>query len=165
MDFRQSRQAAALMLLAVLLVLCSFRREAVEQSFLLKAVRRGIALYFIAVVLVLTPIWLMLMMGDVEKRAPGDTYAVFLLDLCIVFPAFAIISAMLLRNRPYGNLLSGVALVKGATICLSVGFGEWFVAFRGGFPPNYGMLGLFGGLGVVSLALLLGYWKGVRIEG
>ncbi|MCB9300767.1 MAG: hypothetical protein H6566_08990 [Lewinellaceae bacterium] len=165
MDFRQSRQAAALMLLAVLLVLCSFRREAVEQSFLPKAVRRGIALYFIAVVLVLTPIWLMLMMGDVEKRAPGDTYAVFLLDLCIVFPAFAIISAMLLRNRPYGNLLSGVALVKGATICLSVGFGEWFVAFRGGFPPNYGMLGLFGGLGVVSLALLLGYWKGVRIEG
>jgi hypothetical protein len=82
---------------------------------------------------------------------------VYILDLTIEFPAFIIIAFMLFRGKQFGNILAGVALFKVLTVCLSVTFGEWYIAFYRGFDPNYSMLGIFGVLTLVSMIFLALY--------
>ncbi|MBD3274556.1 MAG: hypothetical protein GF372_04560 [Candidatus Marinimicrobia bacterium] len=81
----------------------------------------------------------------------------YILDLTIEFPAFIIIAFMLFRGKPFGSILAGVALLKVLTVCLSVTFGEWYIAFYRGFAPKYSMLGIFGVLTLVSMIFLAIY--------
>jgi len=73
------------------------------------------------------------------------------------FSTFVWYFRQLLRNKPYGNILAGVALLKALTITLSVAFGEWFQAFYGSRQPDYGMIVIFSVLTIVSLVLLVFY--------
>jgi len=65
------------------------------------------------------------------EHIPQDTYGVFVLDLGIVFPAIAITATMLIRGKPFGNILAGVILMKAFTVCLAWGFAEWYGRFTG----------------------------------
>lgn len=102
--------------------------------------------------------------ADVANHFPGETYGVFILDFGIVFPALAITALKLLQNRSFGYVLGGVMLFKTLTICLSVGFGELFQAFHGGNPLDFGMLGIFGILTLISLGLFFAYIMKLRIN-
>lgn len=144
--------------------LTSFKPDAVKQARLPGALRMSISIFLIVILLVLVPVWLLRITPDIAKHIPGDTYAVFVLDLCVVFPAFGIIAAKLLRNKPFGNILAGVALFKTLTICLSVAFGEWFVPLRNGFQVDYGMITIFSALTVLSFALIVLYMLNLRKE-
>jgi len=73
-------------------------------------------------------------------RNQGINLGVFVLDLGIVFPAIVISATMLLRNRPFGNILAGVILMKIITVCLSWGFGEWYGRYTGNIQGSYDML-------------------------
>jgi len=114
--------------------------------------------------LVLVPIWLALIIPDIEKHIPSDTYAVFVLDLGVVFPALGIIAAQLWQNKPFGNILAGVALFKALTISLSVAFGEWFNPYYGGFQANYTGIAIFTGLTVVSFVFIVLYMLNLNNE-
>ena len=133
--------------------LTSFEPDVVKQTRLPGALRMSISIFLIVILLVLVPVWLLRITPDIAKHIPGDTYAVFVLDLCVVFPAFGIIAAQLLQNKPFGNILAGVALFKTLTICLSVAFGEWFVPLREGFQVDYGMITIFSALTLFSFML------------
>lgn len=135
--------------------LTSFEPEVVKQSRLSGALRMSIGIFLMVILLVLIPVWLLRIIPDIAKHIPGDTYAVFILDLCVVFPAFGIIAAQLLWNKPFGNILAGVALFKTLTICLSVAFGEWFVPLRNGLQVDYGMIAIFSALTLFSFALIV----------
>jgi len=137
--------------------LTGFELNAIAHYRLSWAIRISISLFLFLTLLVLVPVWLLRMMPDIGRHIPGDTYGVFILDLCVVFPAFGIIITQLLRNKPYGNILAGVALLKALTITLSVAFGEWFQAFYGSRQPDYGMIVIFSVLTIVSLVLLVFY--------
>lgn len=139
--------------------LTSFESDALTQYQLPDSLRKSIIIFLMMILLVLLPLWLILIMADIAKHIPRDTYAVFILDLAIVFPAFGIVITQLLRKKPFGNILAGVALFKILTICLSVAFGEWFQAFYGGFQANYGSIAIFTTLTVVSFVFIVLYIK------
>lgn len=72
----------------------------------------------------LYPVWIIRMIPDIASHVPGQTYAVFILDLCLIFPAIGIIAYLLLKKKPLGVLLAGMAHLKIFTLCLSWTFGE-----------------------------------------
>jgi len=153
-----------LSLYSIIWGLISFKPDAVKQTRLSGALRISISIFLIVILLILIPVWLLRITPDITKHIPGDTYAVFVLDLCVVFPAFGIIAAQLLQNKPFGNILAGVALFKTLTICLSVAFGEWFVPFREGFQADYSMIAIFGALTLFSFALGVLYLLNLKKE-
>lgn len=117
-----------------------------------KGLRRGIAGFLLLILVVLAPVWILRMQPDIAKRAPGELYGVFVLDLAVVFPAFGIIAFNLIRNNAAFDLLTGAALVKVFTLCLSVGLGE-FIKPSFGFPQDTPMTAIFITLTAVSAIL------------
>ena len=95
--------------------------------------RKGILLFLTFMLAFLYPVWIMRLLTDVGSHVPGPTYGVFVLDLALVLPAIGIITYMLWKRKPFGVLLSGVALIKIFTLCLSWGFGEWTNPLAGNF--------------------------------
>ena len=142
--------------------LTSFKPESVQQVRLPNDLRRAVGIFLTTIVVMLGPLWLIRISEDVARNTPGEIYAVFILDLCVVFPAFGLIAASLFRQHPFSYFLAGVALFKTLSICLSVAFGEWFVAWHGGFSPNNSMITVFGVLSLFSLGLLFLYLQ--RLE-
>lgn len=129
--------------------LLSFQPELVRQSRLPHWVRLAIGGFLLLILIVLVPVWLIRSAPDIAAHVPGDVYGVFVLDLCIVFPALAITAYYLLRRVAFGNVLAGVALVKVFTLCLSVALGEVLKPFHG-YAADPGMIGIFSGLTLIG---------------
>ena len=113
-----------LALYSMILGLLSFKPEGISRTRLPASLRVSISIYFLLTLAILIPGWLLRIAPDIARHMPCDTYAVYIMDLTMVFPAFGIIAVQLLRNQPLGNILSGVALFKGFTLCLSWAFAE-----------------------------------------
>lgn len=126
-----------------------------------RGLRRGIAGFLLLILAVLGPVWIMRMQPDIAGRAPGELYGVFLLDLAVVFPAFGIIAYHLIRNNAAIDLLTGAALVKVFTLCLSVGLGE-FIKPSFGFPQDMAMTAIFITLTIVSAILSVLVFKKLK---
>ena len=137
--------------------LTGFDINSIRNYELSKTMSVCISIFLLMILFVLIPVWFARMLPDIARHIPGETYGVFILDLCIVFPALAITAVKLLQARPFGYVLAGVTLLKAMTVCLSVGFGELFQVYYDGRPPDYGMLGIFGSLTAISLVLLYFY--------
>lgn len=137
---------------SLIIGLTSFDLTLVAQYRLPQGLSRAIAGFFILILVVLVPVWLLRMTPDIARHIPGETYAVFILDLGVVFPALGIIATTLIQGRPFGNILAGVALVKCMTLCLSVALGE-ILKPAYGYSLDSGMIGIFSGLTVIGLVL------------
>lgn len=119
--------------------------------------------FLIFILFVLVPAWVARMAPDIAAHIPGPTYAVFILDLCVVFPALGQISYMLFRNKPYGVILAGIALMKTATLCLSWSFSHWFSPIYGGLEFEYGLTFISTLLTIIGLALLIPYFLKLKL--
>ena len=108
----------------------------------------------------LTPIWIAQMISDVSLRIPGDTYAVYIMDLAIVFPAFVISSFLLIKKNGFGIVLGGMSLIKIITLCLSWTFGEWTRPVTGN-PVDLGMASISALLCFIGIILFLIYVNAV----
>lgn len=144
--------------------LSSFDATLLHNVSLKNSTRIAIAIFLTSVVVVLTPVWLMMLLPTIASHKPADTYGVFVLDLAVVFPALGIVTVMLLRKKAYGNVFAGVVLFKAFTVCLSVAFGEWFVAHEQRTTPNVGNMGMFGTLTAVSGVLFAMYLRDLKIH-
>jgi len=147
---------------ALIFGLTSFTRKLAEKLHLQKWLRISVATFFLMIVLFLAPIWIIQMIPDISNHRPSDTYAVYLLDLSIIFPAFAIIALFLLRKKTYGTILAGVMLFKVLTLTLSVAIGEWYLPLHMNGMPNYPMILFFSLLTLISLILLFFYIRQIR---
>jgi hypothetical protein len=58
-------------------------------------------------------------------------------------PTLGIIAVQLFRNKPFGNILAGIALIKIVTLILSVLIGELIAG-------NYGMIPVYGSITLIS---------------
>lgn len=134
-----------------------------ERTEVPKGLRRGIAGFLLLILVVLAPVWIMRMLPDIASRAPGELYGVFVLDLAVVFPAFGIIAVNLIRNNAAFDLLTGAALVKVFTLCLSVGLGE-FIKPSFGFPQDMAMTAIFVTLTAVSAILSVLIFRKFRAD-
>jgi hypothetical protein len=68
----------------------------------------------LAVTLLFTPIWLIMMAQSIRAQQPPETFLVFVFDLAFLLPACAYTAAQTWRRRPVGFLLAGMLLVKAA---------------------------------------------------
>ncbi len=143
--------------------LLSFEADEVRLYCLPNRLRKAIGIFLIAILMFLGPVWLLRMAPDIARHVPGSTYAVFIMDLTIVFPAFGIIAAQLLRKNPQGNTLAGIALFKGLTLCLAWAFAEWTNPVQG-IPVNAGMAAISSTLTLICLILFIPYMIKLKKE-
>lgn len=141
---------------AMIIGLNSYSIEETKNSLLSRKLRTMFIIFFIMIVAFLTPIWMMKMLGDVNLRQPGDTYAVFIMDLGVVFPAMIITVYLLVKKSGYAIILAGICLIKTFTLCLSWTFAEWTKPV-GGQPVELQMAGTSAVLCVLGLVLLALY--------
>ena len=122
--------------------------------------RKRVAAYLLGVALVVGAVWLRDEIPATLRGGPPPsvlefetpTNIVHVFDLGIVLPAMVVAAVMLLRRRPWGLVLSGVLLVKAATIGLWVLVMMWFMA-GAGFSVPLPQLALFALLTALSAAL------------
>jgi hypothetical protein len=122
--------------------------------------RKSVTAYLFGVALVVAAVWLSEEIGATTRGTPpksvlefeGPTNIVHVFDLAIVLPAMVIAGVLLLRRRPWGFVLSGVLLVKAATIGLWVLLMMWFMA-GAGYPVLLPQLVLFAVLTVLGTYL------------
>ncbi len=151
----------SLSLYSMILGLTSFELQAVAEYHLPKATRFAIAVFLFFILGVLVPGWLMRISPAIANHRAEGAYGVFILDLGIVFPALALSAVKLIQGRPFGTVFGGVALIKALTVCLSWGFGEWFMVFNG-FKGDNSMIAISSTLTVVSLLLIILYLMKLR---
>ena len=148
----------ALSIYTLIFGLTGFNNKWYGEKCFPKAFRTSVAAFILLIIIVLGPLWVFMMLSDMATRFPGETYGVFILDLCIVFPALAVSMARFYKNSAYGTLLAGVALLKALTVCGSVAFAEWYVSYSNFRAFDGFMFGFFSFLTVVSLLLLAKYF-------
>ena len=139
-----------------------FSKEINSKFLLPKSLRISIGIFLAIILLVLIPAWIGRMAPDILKRVPGEVYGVFVLDLCIVFPAFAIIVVKLFKENSFGNVLAGIALIKTFTLCISVALGELLKPING-FTQDISMIIIFIALTVISAILSVIYFTKLKI--
>ncbi|MDF2839775.1 MAG: hypothetical protein K0Q99_546 [Clostridia bacterium] len=135
----------------------SFNLDEMVHYHLPKVVRISIGIFLCMIVFILGPAWIARMSIDVIGRIPGETYAVFILDLGIVFPALGLIAMMLFKKNPFGYVLAGIALLKSFTLCLSWAFAQWYSPIYGTIPFDIAMTALSTILTFISLILFIPY--------
>jgi hypothetical protein len=121
---------------------------------------KPVAWFLISVAILVGAMWLGEEVGSslrgtippsvVQFGTPTNIVHVF--DLAVVLPAMVIAGWMLLRDRPWGYVWSGVLLVKAASIALWIMAMTWFSSRRD-FPTPLIPTILFGLLAVASLWL------------
>lgn len=141
--------------------LTSFESEAGDLYRLSGRLRKSIAAFLFLIVLVFVPLWLAALIPHTTDHTRPEVYGVFVLDLCLIMPALGLIGIQLVRNRPFGNILAGVALVWVVTLILSVALGESFAPLYD-MSANYGMIAIYGAVVTVSLALSICYLRNLR---
>lgn len=144
---------------SVVLGLLSFKSEEISLYVLPKKLRSATIIFIGMMLIVLIPVWLNMITSDIARHIPADTYAVFLLDLTIVFPALGIILISLWYKHPFATILAGIGLLKAFTICLSWAFGEWFAPFYGGYSLNFAMTTIPSVLTLIGLVLVIVYLR------
>jgi hypothetical protein len=154
----------SLSIYSIILGLLSFPSQFVVKTSLPKGLRWAISIFLYSIVFMLGLIWLIRISPDIARHIPQDTYAVFVLDLGIVFPAIAVIATMLIRKKPYGNIFAGVALMKAFTVCLSWGFGEWYGRIYGVIQGSLDMLFISSVLAIVGLIFFILYITRLKTE-
>jgi len=153
----------SLSLYSLIAGLLAFHSESLAGINMPPRLRAAIAAFLLSILAILVPLWLVKISGPIAQHIPPDTYGVFVLDLGVVFPAFAIIAYLLLRRRPWGDILGGVALIKVLTLCFSVAFGEWFGPLYRHTSPDYTIMLIFIVLTIVSVFLSWVYFRLLQV--
>jgi hypothetical protein len=136
-------------------------REVVNQLRLGKGVRTAIGVFLFAMSTVLSLKWI----SDIlltRLQAQPELYLVAAMDLGVALPAIGVSAVMIAKNKGYGILLSGIALIKTFTLCLSVAIGT-FIAPYFDLPADYDTFCFFTVLAVVSLVLTVIYIRGISV--
>jgi hypothetical protein len=152
----------SLAIYSIVFGLLSFKTDLVIKTSIPKVLRISISIFLYSIVLMLGFVWLLKIIPDISNHIPQSTYGVFILDLGIVFPAIAITATLVIRSKPFGNILAGVALIKTITVCLSWGFAELFGRLYGNIQGGYEMLAIPIVLMTIALLFFVLYIKKLK---
>ena len=134
--------------------------EVVKRIWLKKRIRIAIGVFLILVSTFMSIKWISdILLMQIQK----DVSLIAAMDLGVVLPACLVFAIMIIKNKAYGIILSGVALVKVFSLCLSIALGT-FIAPYFNLSPDYEAFAFFSALAVVSLLLFILYLKGIRVE-
>lgn len=152
----------SLSIYSIIFGLISFRQDEVSAYSVPKKALIAAGFFLGLILVVLVPVWLLMITRDIANLTPANTYAVFVLDLGIVFPALGITLIYLWRKSPFALVLAGVTLIKAFTVCLSWGVGEWFGPYYRGSEVNYVMAAIPSVLTLIALVIMIFYFRGLQ---
>lgn len=130
--------------------LTSFESSEIIKCQLPKALRISMGIFFIIIILIFSPLWLGQLIPSALNNIRPNFYSVFVFDLCLVMPTLGIIAMQLFQNKPFGNILAGIALIKIFTLILSVTIGELSAPLYG-TAANYGIIPIYGLITIISI--------------
>ena len=143
--------------------LLSFGGVKDEEVILPKKIIFWVGGFLSTILVMMIPLWILRMIPNILANKPSETYGVFVMDLGIVFPAIAIIIVMLFKNKPFGKILAGVALIKTCSLCLTWGFAEIYGPLIRHIPMSMEMVVTSSFFTIVSAVLLVPYFIKLRI--
>jgi len=148
-----------LSILGLIVGISGFTSECVKSLYLPKWLRICGIVFLSMIILIFMSKWIADIIPYTRNHTVPDFYAIFILDLCIVLPLFIVIVYMLVKNMKFAYILLGIALLKTATLTLSVAVGS-VVAQRDGTQNAAGMIFVYCSVAMISLALFgFYYWK------
>jgi hypothetical protein len=151
----------ALSFWALVLGVAGLRREVLAAARLPRWVRIVSFAGALLQPLVFYPMWIAALLPLMaEHRHIGNYYSIYVLDLCLIMPAFFVLAVLLLRGRALGLVLAPAMFVFGGALMLSLALGP-VMAPEGGLPIDIGSITL-AALFFVLAALHLGL---LRVEG
>jgi hypothetical protein len=126
-----------------------------------KMPRRWLGGFFLLITLVFGMIWISQVMNTIATGVIDSGHLIFVFDLMIVLPAFAIAAVKLFRKKPFGDLLAGMLLIKFDSLCIAIALGQFFRATNH-IEVESGLLGVFIPLGLIGLIFTGLYFKNLN---
>jgi hypothetical protein len=120
--------------------------------------RRWIGGFFLMIVIVFGMIWIGEVMNSISTGIEPSGHLIFVFDLGIVLPAFAIAAVKLFRKQAFGDLLAGMLLIKFVSLCVSITLGQVFRSSHG-LDVESQLLSVFIPLGLIGLGLSALYFR------
>lgn len=128
-----------------------------------RQVRPGMPVRLIAVVLfspaILIVPWIAGLVEAVASGVPSLYNGVVVLDLGLLIPACLAAAIQIWRRQTWGFILSGVLLVKAASLCWSLTLGMLYYQFFVGPHPDLIQLPFYAFVAVVGAIALVGYLR------
>lgn len=111
--------------------------------------------------LIFYPLWIAMLLPLMSTGNQIDSlYSIFILDLCVIMPAFLLLAVLTYRSHPIGLLLLPALYVLGFTLIFSLALGELVKPLFGmntnhqAFWLSFALSAFFGILGIFHLLKL-----------
>jgi hypothetical protein len=152
---------ASLSLYGIVGVLGGVDGEWFQQSVGEKMPRRWIGGFFLLIAAIVAAIWIGSVVGTISTGIKDSGHLIFVIDLMVVLPAFAITAVKLFRRQAMGDVLAGTMLIKFDSLCIAIALGQLFRAMNG-LTVESGLLSMFIPMGVIGLVFSWVYFGNLR---
>ncbi len=149
---------ASLAMYTIIGLLSNVNAEWFQQSIHEKLPRRWIGGFFFIITAVFAMIWIGQVMNTISTGVVDSGHLIFVFDLMVVLPAFAITAVKLFRGQALGDLLAGMMLIKFDSLCIAIALGQLFRSLNN-ISVETGLLGVFIPLGLIGLLFTGIYFK------
>jgi hypothetical protein len=153
--------AASLSLYTIIGLLSSVDKEWFQASVREKMPRRWIGSLFLLITTIFAAIWMGQVVNTISTGVIDSGHLIFVFDQMIVLPAFAITAVKLFQNKPFGDLLAGMLLIKFDSLCVAITLGQLFRS-KNGIEVESELLGVFIPLGLIGLVFTILYFKNLK---
>jgi hypothetical protein len=152
---------ASLSLYGIIGVLSNVDGEAFQKQVGEKMPRRWIGGFFLLITLIFAAIWIGSVVETIRTGVQDSGHLIFVIDLMIVLPAFAISAVKLFRRQAMGDVLAGTLLIKFDSLCIAIALGQLFRALNG-IAVEAELLSVFILLGLIGLGFTWVYFRNLR---
>jgi hypothetical protein len=153
-----------LSLLGMIVGVSGFSWNDAKSLYLPRWIRNCSIIFLLLIILIFTSKWIADVIPYTQNHTVPDFYAVYILDLCIVMPCFGVIIYMLLKNLKFAYILLGIALLKTATLILSVAIGSLLILPVYGTQNDLGMIFVYCSVTAVSIILFVFYCTNLNLK-
>ncbi len=154
---------ASLSLYGIVGILSGVDSEWFQQSVNEKMPRRWIGGFFLLITLIFAAIWIGSVINTISTGVVDSGHLIFVIDLMIVLPAFAITAIKLFHRQAMGDLLAGTMLIKFDSLCIAIALGQLFRSIND-IAMEVELLSVFIPLGLIGLALTWIYFRNLNIQ-
>lgn len=111
------------------------------------------------------PLWIAQILPFIQSgQRPDVFYSIYILDMCFIMPAMAIVGIMALKNKGWGLMLLPALLIKGYTLLFSVALGGSILWIQNQ-DGNIGEIIFYLVLSFIFLGLAIIYLHRLKIRG
>jgi hypothetical protein len=150
--------AASLSLYTMIGLLSGVNPNWFQQAISKNLPRRWIGGFFLIITVVFAAIWIGQVMNTISTGVVDSGHLIFVFDLMIVLPAFAITAVKLFRQQPFGDVLTGLMLIKFVSLCMAIVLGQLFRSLNN-ISVETELLSVFIPLGLIGLVFTGLYFK------